>query len=62
MMIIMIDNVWDDATDWCKWLERWGIMRINIILQMSVSDWLTDKRESWDDAIASKKGLVDSSL
>ena len=40
-MIIMIDNVWDDATDWCKWLEWWGIMRIDIILQISVSDLLT---------------------
>ena len=41
------DNVWDDATDWCKWLEWWGIMRIDIwikigyILQMSVTDLLT---------------------
>ena len=40
-MIIMIDNVWDDATDWCKWLEWWGIMRIDIILQMSVTDLVT---------------------
>ena len=42
------NNVWDDATDWCKWLEWWGIMRIDIILQMRVTYLLTDKRESWD--------------
>ena len=57
------DDVWDDATEGWKGLKGWGsngkwciIHKIDYILTIVtewLTDWVTDKTESWD-AIASK--------